>query len=161
MTTAPVTHTPVDEQAPETRIPWRVAALVAGDAVSFVVFAGVGRTSHGEASGLAVLGAVVGTAVPFALGWFAVAPWLGVYRRALTEGALPMLRRTELAWVAAWPAACALRWALGPDHKLPFSFAVVILLANAVFLGAWRTVFAWATRRVQWYVRRGEPATDA
>lgn len=150
MSSAPFTDAPPTEETPATRLPWRVAALVAGDALSFVIFAGVGRASHQESTGLRALGEVVATAVPFALGWFAVAPWLGAFRRGLTEGVWPMLRRTELAWVCAWPVACVLRWALAPDHNVPVSFAIVILLANAVFLGVWRGVFAWAMRRVRW-----------
>jgi hypothetical protein len=39
-----------------------------------------------------------------------------------------------------------LRWAIAPDHNVPFSFAIVILLANAVFLGIWRTAFALIER---------------
>jgi hypothetical protein len=132
------------------RVPWRTVALVAGDAASFLVFAGVGRASHQEASGVRAIGEVAETAVPFALGWLLVSPWVGAFRRGLTEGVIPMLRRTELAWVCAWPTACFLRWAVGPDHKMPFSFALVILLSNAVFLGLWRGAFAWATRRVRW-----------
>jgi hypothetical protein len=57
-----------------------------------------------------------------------------------------MLKHTELAWLLAWPVALALRWAIAPDHTVPFSFAVVILLANAVFLGLWRTAFALVER---------------
>jgi hypothetical protein len=150
MPTAPMTTEPVAKTTQMTHIPWRILALVGGDVASFLIFAGVGRASHQEATGLRAIGQVATTAVPFALGWFAVSPWVGAFRRGLTEGIVPMLRRTELAWLCAWPAACALRWALGPDHKMPASFALIILASNAIFLGVWRGVFAWATRRVQW-----------
>jgi len=53
-----------------------------------------------------------------------------------------MLRRTELAWLAAWPVALVLRLALSADHTVPISFALVILIANAIFLGLWRGAFA-------------------
>jgi hypothetical protein len=127
--------------------PWRIAALVAGDALSFLVFTGVGRNTHGEASGL---GQVALTALPFALGWFLVSPWVGAYRRAATTGVRRMLMRTELAWLASYPAALILRVIIAPDpslsHKQFITFAIVILLANAVFLGVWRTAFALAAR---------------
>jgi hypothetical protein len=125
-------------------------ALVAGDAASFLVFAGLGRSQHGEASGLSAVGQIAGTAVPFALGWYLVAPWLGAYRRRLTTGVRSMLRRTELAWVCAWPVAMVLRLVF-VDHKVPsgiLSFALVVLLSNALFLGLWRGVFAWASLRL-------------
>jgi hypothetical protein len=130
--------------------PWRIAALVAGDALSFLVFAAVGRTTHDEATGLAALGQVALTALPFALGWFLVSPWVGAYRRAATTGVQRMLMRTELAWLASYPAALILRVIIAPDPSLSpkqfITFAIVILLANAVFLGVWRTAFALAAR---------------
>jgi hypothetical protein len=92
---------------------------------------------------------VLWTAIPFALGWFLVAPFLGAYRRTLTEQPLEMLKRTELAWVASWPAALILRWALASDHNIPVSFAFVILIVNAILLGGWRTLFAFITSRAR------------
>lgn len=130
--------------------PWRVAALVVGDAASFLVFAAVGRKTHAEASGSAAFGQIAATALPFMLGWFVVSPFAGVFRRLKTSGPWRMLARTELAWLVAWPVTLLLRWAIAPDHHVPVSFAIVILLANAVFLGVWRTAFAlidqWRTR---------------
>jgi hypothetical protein len=146
---------PQPTTAPTSVSPWRIAALVAGDALSFLVFAGVGRNTHSEASGLAALGQVALTALPFALGWFLVSPWVGAYRRAATDTVRRMLTRTELAWLAAYPAALILRVIIAPDPSLSITkfitFAIVILLANAVFLGVWRSAFAL----VAWLVARG------
>lgn len=124
----------------------RIPALVLGDAVIFLLFAGLGRESHQEASGLGALGLVALTALPFALGWFIVAPLVGAYRARATANPGAMLRRTELAWLCAWPVTLLLRW--GFTQKVPpWSFALVILLANALFLGAWRSAFAWILAR--------------
>jgi hypothetical protein len=120
----------------------RIAGLVVGDTLSFLVFAAVGRETHHEASGLAAFAQVALTATPFALGWFVVSPWLGAFRRAKTTAPLGMLRTTSLVWLAAWPATLLLRWAITLQPP-PVSFALVILVANAVFLSAWRTTFAW------------------
>lgn len=133
---------------PKKGVPWRVIALAAGDAASFLLFAAVGRTTHNETSGVTALLQVAETALPFALGWFVVAPFAGAFRRSKTGGPLRMLARTELAWVLAWPMTLVLRWAVAPDHNIPFSFAVVILLANALFLGLWRTAFALIERLI-------------
>jgi hypothetical protein len=144
-TTSPqpsLTHSPASPASP-----WRTAALVIGDAVSFLIFAGVGRDTHGEATGLAALGQVALTALPFALGWFLVSPWVGAYRRA-TNSVRRMLTRTELAWLASYPAALILRVILAPDHQMPLTFAIVVLLANALFLGVWRTAFALVERQM-------------
>lgn len=125
---------------------WPLAVLAAGDAISFLVFAGVGRRTHQETSGLSALGSVAVTALPFALGWFLVSPFAGAFRRSLLTDPVRMLKRTELAWVCAWPVALLLRWALSSDHQIPVSFAVVVLLSNAVFLAVWRTAFTLVVR---------------
>ncbi|HEY7021085.1 MAG TPA: DUF3054 domain-containing protein [Ktedonobacterales bacterium] len=126
----------------------RIAALVVGDLIAFVVFATLGRDTHHEATGFDAIGQTLWTALPFMLGWFLVAPWLGVFKRAGTERPLDMLRRTEIAWLASWPVALLLRWAFTPDHHIPpLAFAIVALLVNAVILGGWRTAFAALTNR--------------
>lgn len=126
-----------------TAAPWRTLGLVVGDAISFLVFAGLGRNQHSEASGLGALGQVALTALPFALGWFLVSPWVGAYRRAATTSVRRMLGRTELAWLASYPVALILRVLIAPDHQMPWTFALVILLANAILLGLWRSAFAF------------------
>lgn len=130
----------------DAQVLWPRVALVAGDVVSFFVFAGVGRRSHNEASGLGAIALIAETAAPFALGWFLVSPFAGAFRRSLIGAPRRMLARTELAWLAAWPVALALRWAFSSDHQIPLSFAIVVLVSNAVFLGIWRTLFAIFTR---------------
>lgn len=122
---------------------WWSAALVVGDALSFLAFAAAGRQQHGHVE---TLGDIALTAVPFALGWFVVSPWLGAFRHSLLEAPLRMLRRTELAWLCAWPVTLILRVLIAPDHAMPWTFALVILIANALFLGAWRTLLALLAR---------------
>lgn len=144
---------PAEVATAEQRSVGRIVALVAGDVVSFLVFAAVGRGTHGEASGLAASAEIAQTALPFALGWFIVSPFLGMFRRRLTGMPLRMLWRTELAWLAAWPVAMLLRRILANDGTSPsrfLVFAMVVLAANAVFLGLWRTGFALVER-----MRRG------
>jgi Protein of unknown function (DUF3054) len=127
---------------PQRSFPWRATAIVVGDTAAFLLFAAVGRRTHNEASGIAAIGQIASTSLPFALGWFAVSPFVGAFRSRLTRGPWQMLARTELSWLAAWPVALLLRWAIAPEHNVPVAFAVVILLANAIILGLWRTGFA-------------------
>lgn len=127
----------------------RIAALVAGDAVSFLVFAAIGRGTHGESSGLGAGAEIARTALPFALGWFLVSPFAGAFRRRLTGTPLGMLGRTELAWLATWPVAMLLRRIIVNDGTAPsrfLVFALVVLVANAAFLGVWRSGFALVER---------------
>jgi hypothetical protein len=77
----------------------RTAALVAGDIVALLIFAAIGRRSHGEASGLAAVGEVAQTALPFVIGWLAVSPWAGAFDPARTRGVGPMFRATVLGWI--------------------------------------------------------------
>ena len=132
----------------------RVAGLIAGDALAFLVFAVLGRGQHHETTGLAALGQVIVTALPFALGWFLVAPLVGAYRRAATDMPARTLRRTLLAWLAAWPVTLLLRWAF--TGRIPLvTFALIILIANAILLGLWRFAFALAER---WLASRAHAA---
>jgi hypothetical protein len=130
----------------------RTIALIAGDACVFLIFAAVGRASHHEASGLAAFGLVVLTALPFALGWFVVAPFSGVYRESVTTHLRPLLGRTALGWLCAWPVAMLLRWLFTlQDPPLSLgnwvSFALVVLVANLLFLSIWRGLFALVANR--------------
>src|SRR3989440_11576038 len=85
----------------------RIIPLVVGDAIAFLVFAAIGRGSHGEATGLAAIPQIALTAAPFAAAWFIVAPFAGAYRRELTAQPRKMAIRTILAWVLSWPVAMA------------------------------------------------------
>ncbi len=127
----------------------RTGVLVFGDIVVFLVFAAVGRRSHGEGAGLSAVLQVVTTAVPFLVGWFLVAPFVGAFRRNIMADPLKMARRTALAWLAAWPVAMLLRGLL-VDHAIPpWTFWLVAFLANTVFLQIWRLPYALVTRRLK------------
>jgi hypothetical protein len=118
--------------APRSRI-----ALLAGaaDAVAVVVFAAVGRLSHGEADD--VLG-LLATAAPFGVGL--VAAW-----------ATPMVRRDPAglragAVAVACTAGIGLLLRAGFTGRLPLSFAVVATVSLAVLLLGWRGLAALVSR---------------
>jgi Protein of unknown function (DUF3054) len=123
----------------------RTCLLAVGDAFSFITFAALGTHSHQQTDN------IFWVAFPFAAGWFLVSPFLGAFRHRDTSGLGRMLRQSEIAWLAAWPVTLVLRWVFSSDHQVPVSFAIVILLANAVFLGVWRGAFAlvegWLAKR--------------
>ena len=124
----------------------RITSLVIGDAIVFLVFAAVGRRSHGEAVGLGALFQVVLTAAPFAAGWFLVSPFTGAFRRGLEKQPGKMLQRTLLSWVPGWAVGFTLR-GIFVDHAIPpLTFAIVSLLSNTIFLLIWRLPFAWIGR---------------
>src|SRR5258708_8245840 len=80
----------------------RVAALVAGDTLMFLLFAALGRRTHGEASGPAALAQIALTALPFALGWFLITPFLGAFRPARPTTVAPMALPSQLSWRLPW-----------------------------------------------------------
>lgn len=129
--------------APDLR---RTVILAAGDALAFMLFAAIGRASHGEASGLDALLMVAETAAPFALGWFVIAPFVGAYRAEIGGQPRPMLKRTALAWLIAWPIGLALR-ALIRSSGIPLTFAIITLVTVLIILLGWRGAFAWLSAR--------------
>ncbi len=120
----------------------RIVFLVIGDAIVFLVFAFIGIMSHKEAVDPAK---VVTTAVPFALGWFIVAPFVGAFSRKKTEGPRKMALSTVLAWLPSLVLGMTFR-GITVDHQVPPpSFMVITLIANTIFLLIWRVPFAWLT----------------
>lgn len=119
----------------------RLLSLIVGDALVFLIFAALGRRSHGEENTIVQ---TVLTALPFAAGWFLVSPFVGAYRRGLEERMGKMATRTLLAWVASWPVGLLFRGIFVDQGVPPLSFALVTLVVNAALLLLWRVPFAFA-----------------
>ncbi len=117
----------------------RIIALAIGDVIVFLVFAAVGRRNHGETS--AVLSVTI-TALPFAIAWFIVSPFVGAFRRGLELQPGKMALRTLLAWLASWPVALLLRGIFVDQGVPPWNFAIITLIANTILLLLWRVPFA-------------------
>jgi len=131
---------------PETSNTGRIAILVVGDAIAFLVFAAIGRSSHGEAAGLTAIPQIALTAAPFAAGWFIVAPFVVPCRRELTAQPRKMAIRTILSWVLSCPVAIALR-GIFVDHAVPpVRCAILTLSVNTFILLIWRWPFALNNR---------------
>jgi hypothetical protein len=130
----------------------RIILLVIGDGIVFLIFAAVGRRSHGEAASISSFLQVVGTAAPFALGWFMISPIVGAYRRHKTTGVGKMAQWTALSWLAAWPVALLFRGIVVDRAVPPWTFMLISLISNMLFLEVWRTLFAWLSGLKQ---RRG------
>jgi DUF3054 family protein len=144
--TAEETNKPVTEKKAGARkeMPYKQAAtiLVIGDLLCFLIFAALGRDTHGETSGFAAIPQIIKTALPFAAGWFLVSPFVGAFRHKILAQPRAMVLRTVLAWLLSWPVAMILR-GIFVDHGIPpFSFAFVVLLFNTVLLLVWRWPFA-------------------
>src|SRR6266567_7192788 len=98
-------NTPTTEQsdaAIKALHPRYLSTLVVGDVLVFLVFAAVGRQTHGEAVNLDTLLQIALTAAPFAAGWFIIAPFVGAYRSDIVTQPRMMAQRTAFAWLLAW-----------------------------------------------------------
>jgi hypothetical protein len=140
------TNKPVTEKKARARkeMPYKQAViiLVIGDLLCFLIFAALGRDTHGETSGFAAIPQIIKTALPFAAGWFLVSPFVGAFRHKILAQPRAMVMRTVLVWLLSWPVAMILR-GIFVDHGIPpFSFAFVVLLFNSVLLLVWRWPFA-------------------
>ena len=120
-----------------------IAILAIGDLIVFLVFAAIGRRSHGEAAGLDSLLQIALTAAPFAAGWFIVSPFVGAFREELANQPRKMAWRTLLSWVASWPLAMILRGAFVDHGVPPATFATITLVTNTILLLVWRVPYAW------------------
>jgi len=120
----------------------RVAVLIVGDILAFLLFARAGHAQHHET---AALGSLVVTAAPFVVAWLVCAPWLGAFGRlgsVATTRPRHLLKRTASAWIVAWPLALLLR-AFWMHEGIPPVFDLIALVANGVLLLGWRGVASW------------------
>lgn len=124
----------------------RTGALVAGDLAAFHLVTAIGLLSHGELTGLAALGEIVQIAIPFAAGWFLIAPFLGAYRAELIMQPRRSLARVALAWLIALPIGLLL-WSVVRQKTIQPAFAVVTFITNLVVLLGWRGAFALLASR--------------
>lgn len=80
--------------------------LALGDALALLLFAHIGRASHGQQSlGLGVLQ----TAFPFLLAWFTVAPFTGAFTRGATANVPTALQYVIPPWLIGVPLGIAVR----------------------------------------------------
>jgi hypothetical protein len=124
--------------APDIR---RIGVLAAGDLVAFNVITAIGLASHGELTGLGTLGQIAEIAAPFAIGWFAVAPFAGVFQAGITSQPRRILARTALAWLIALPIGLFL-WSVIRQKQVQPAFAVVTFITNLIAMLGWRGIYA-------------------
>ncbi len=121
----------------------RIINLALGDILVFLIFALIGRQSHNEPIGPSAILQIILTALPFALGWFIVSPFVGAFRRGLETQPRAMAIRTSLSWLLAWPVGLFLRWLFsGFTDFPPLTFALITLFFNLVVLLVWRWPYA-------------------
>ncbi len=118
-------------------------ALIVGDALALLIVTLIGFASHGEFS-LAALPRMAAAFVPLCIGWFLLAPSLGLFDLHMTHTASE-LWRPAFVMLFAGPFAALIRSMVLGDTVVP-SFAVVLTLTSAVALTLWRLIWFLLTR---------------
>lgn len=122
----------------------RIVAMM-GDALIFLAFAFIGRTSHREADAGAITG-LLGTALPFLAGWFASAVAFGGYASDTLSTVRIATTRTLRVWVIGCAIALAIRSVL--EHRIvPLTFAAIAFTFNLMLLATWHGCLAAISRR--------------
>lgn len=118
-----------------------------GDLLLFLVFAALGRASHGLLGDGNPVWGVLRAAAPFAVAWLALAPFFHGHRLEPEARARTVVLRTGGAWLAAGLLGLILR-SLALGRPAPLPFALITLFGNGALLIAWRLALTlWLRRR--------------
>ncbi len=121
----------------------QVSWLMAGDILAVLVVTMIGFLTHyGNVQGWRWLT----TFLPVTAAWFAIAPWLGVYRVDLACQPRQVWRPVLAALLSA-PLAATLRGAWLNSAVLPL-FVGVLGMTNALGFLIWRGAWAIAMQRI-------------
>lgn len=121
-------------------------SLILGDMLAIAIVTVIGFATHGETS-LSFLPRMATTFFPLTIGWFLVAPWLGLFDSQIVSNRR-LLWRPVLAMILAAPMAVILRAALLNGAALPL-FALILGSTSALGITLWRAIYAWLINRAK------------
>ncbi|HET7324070.1 MAG TPA: DUF3054 domain-containing protein [Halococcus sp.] len=121
-------------------------ALAVCDFALISLFIVLGELQHGYDL-LAKTGRVVGTALPFFIGWALAAVIFSVYTPAIYRSVRSALARTALAWVGATLIGQALRATSLFHGDFALTFLFVSIGVGLFLLLPWRAVVAFLSAR--------------
>src|SRR5512140_296064 len=116
--------------------------LIIGDILALLAVTFIGFASHGELAG-SFLPRMAASLVPLYLGWFLLAPALGLFGG---EASLTQWWRPAFVMLFAGPFAALLRSLALGSSVIP-SFAIVLMVTSAVALTLWRLAYGLVARR--------------
>lgn len=119
--------------------------LVAGDILALAVITVIGFASHGETD-ISILPRMLTTFIPLIVGWFLIAPWLGLFDARFTSEPV-QLWRPLLAMLLAAPMTAVLRAAMLNAVALPL-FALILGGSAALGMLIWRGIYALWSKRI-------------
>ncbi|MBE0680311.1 MAG: DUF3054 family protein [Anaerolineales bacterium] len=114
-----------------------------GDIIAFAVLTLIGFATHGETA-LSFIPRMTITFLPLLLGWFLLAPWLGLFDEQVIADP-KNLWRIVLAMIFIAPLAATLRGAWLGDSVIPL-FALILGGSSALGIMVWRWVYIFIAR---------------
>ena len=122
------------------------SVLILGDILAIGFITLIGFATHGE-TGLAFLPRMAATFFPLVIGWFLLAPRLGLFQDEVIHNAR-QLWRPALAALFAAPLAAVLRGLMLNTPIIPI-FAVVLGVISALGMVVWRALYFLLNRKVK------------
>ena len=113
-----------------------IAIVAGGDIASLMIFATIGRVSHGEA--LSLMDSF-GTALPFIIGFTGASILSGGYGTSAITSPITTAARS---WVTGIPAGLVIRTIIRGGHVPEATFILISMAVTGVFVIGWRSVFA-------------------
>ena len=113
-----------------------IAILATGDIASLLIFATIGRISHGEA--MTFIDSF-GTALPFIIGFTGASVVSGGYGTSAITSPITTAARS---WVTGIPAGLVIRSIIKGGYVPETTFIVISMAVTGVFVIGWRSVFA-------------------
>ena len=119
-------------------------ALILGDVITLTLVTLIGFASYAEFA-ISFVPRMAASLVPLCIGWFLLAPSLGLFRDSITLAAAE-LWRPAFVMLFAVPLAALLRGILLNAPVIP-SFAIVLSATTATGLIIWRLLWLLLSRR--------------
>jgi len=114
--------------------------LILGDIIALAIITIIGFASHGETT-ISFVPRMLTTFIPLVVGWFLIAPWLGLFNAQITSNS-KQLWRPPLAMLLAAPMTTILRATLLNAVALPL-FTFILGGSAALGMLIWRGVYLW------------------
>lgn len=122
----------------------KIIPLILGDSIALAIITVVGFATHGETD-LSLVPRMMTTFIPLMVGWFLIAPWLGLFD-ALYTTSFKHLWRPPLAMLLGAPMTTILRAAMLNSVALPL-FAFILGGSAALGMLLWRGLYLlWGKR---------------
>jgi hypothetical protein len=127
-------------------MPHNRRVLILGDILAIGLITLIGFATHGETD-LAFLPRMAATFFPFVIGWFLLAPRLGLFQEEVISQARQLWRPALTAFFAA-PMAAVLRGLMLNAPIIPI-FAIVLGAASALGMVVWRALYFLLNRKAR------------